>query len=243
MNEFTEKIIPRYVCEEMAKLSVSDAKLTKRPWDRFRPDATGWYLVPSTNVTYYKYGKLYFSKEKDASDSIACGMFFEKGLGKSLEIVYSTKQAKPLMMDNTWFWHKFISEGLKDSFSLKNIEVNALPRSLKVKIEGGYVTEPNSFDPYKMRMLKWDRYIFDYTIDKDLFSVSESQRESFVLKLHNIKSFSDFISSLKELEKDEWLWLNIFIYTELRTNISDIKSSCKLIYDQFLKNCSILIKD
>ncbi|MEI6055904.1 MAG: hypothetical protein WCR55_07580 [Lentisphaerota bacterium] len=243
MEDDSEKIIPRYLCEEVAKLSVSDAKLTKRPWDRFRPDFTSWYLVPSTSVTYYKFGKLYFSKDKETSDSIGCGMFFEKGLGESLGIVYSTKQAKPLMMDSTWFWHKFVSESSKDNFPFKKANLDTSLGSLKVKVEGGYVTEPNSFDPYKMRMLKWDKYVFDYNINKDLFSVSESQRESFVLKLHGIKSFSDFVSSLKELEKDEWLWLNIFIYTELKTNISDIKSDSKLIYDRLLKSCSILIKD
>lgn len=243
MEEFTEKVIPRYICEEMAKLSVADAKLTKRPWDRFRPDFTSWYLVPSTSVTYYKFGKLYFSKEKEKSDSIACGIFFEKGLGESLGIVYSTKQAKPLMMDKTWFWHKFIAESSKDNFPFKKANLDASLGTLKVKIEGGYVTEPNSFDPYKMRMLKWDKYIFDYKIDKDLFSVAESQRESFVLKLHTLKSFSDFIVSLKELEKDEWLWLNIFIYTELKTTVSAVKDNCKTIYDQLLKNCARLIKE
>jgi len=231
MEEPSEKITPRYVCEEMAKLSLADAKLTKRPWDRFRPDATGWYLVPSTSVIYYKFGKLYFAKEKETSTSIGCGLYFEKGLGESLGVVYSTKQAKPLIMDETWFWHKFLSRP-------------QIPQSsVKVMIEGGYVTEPNSFDPYRMRMLKWDKYLFDYDAAKDSFTVAQSHRESFVLKLHNVKKFTDLISALKELEKDEWLWLNIFIYVELKTTVMDIKNDCKAIYDGFLTEFTGLIKD
>ena len=221
-----------------------DMKLTNIGlWDRFRPDSTGWYLVPSTSVIYYKYGKLFFSKEKETSDSIACGIFFEKGLGESLGSVYSTKQAKPLIMDKTWFWHKFIFESLSNDFPLKKENLNFYGNSVNVKVEGGYVTEPNSFDPYRMRMLKWDKYVFKYDITQDMFSISESRRESFVLKLHHIKSFSDFISSLKELEKDEWLWLNVFIYSEIKDDISDIKNNSKLVYDQFLKSCSRLIKN
>lgn len=243
MEGNSEKIIPRYVCEEMVKLSNADAKLTKRPWDRFRPDSTSWYLVPSTSVTYYKFGKLYFAREKESSAFIDCGLYFEKGLGESLGIVYSTRQAKPLIMDKTWFWHKFLSLSPEENFIFGKKNISEKIPSLKIKIEGGYVTEPNSFDPYKMRMLKWDKYVFNYNTLNGLLSVAESHRESFVLKLHSIKNFSDLIASLKELEKDEWLWLNIFICTELKTTVSNIRDDCKTIYDGFLTECTRLIKD
>jgi len=229
MDYNKEKITPRYVCEEMAKLSAEDAKLTRRPWDRFRPDSTAWYLVPSSSVTYYKFGKLCFSKEKETSDVINCGLFFEKGLGEALGTVYSSKQAKPLIMDSSWFWHKFINQPIFPE------------NTYKVYVEGGYVTEPNSFDPYRMRMLKWDKYILDYDGYKDAFSVAHSHRESFVLKLHNIKKLSDFILAMKQLEKDEWLWLNIFICKELKATIPELKNECKNLYEIFIKDFTKLI--
>jgi len=231
MEDDTQKIIPRYVCEEIAKLAATDAKLVRRPWDRFRPDSTAWYLVPSPSVTYYKYGKLCFAKEEETSEIVNCGLFFEKGLGEALGAVYSSKQAKPLIMDSSWFWHKFLSH---PAFHKGNF---------KVIIEGGYVTEPNSFDPYRMRMLKWDKYILDCDGAKDSLSVAYSHRESFILKLHNTKKFSDLISVLKELEKDEWLWLNIFICKELKTTIQELKNGCKELYEVFMKDFVRLISE
>jgi len=100
------KLTPRFICEKVS--SLSDIKLIKRPWDRFRPDISPWWLVPSTDILYYKYAKFYFNWGKNKQEVINCGLYVEKGLGESLTPVYSSKQARNLIMNKDWDWHKIV---------------------------------------------------------------------------------------------------------------------------------------
>lgn len=230
------KLTPRLICEEVASLSSADIKLSKRPWNRFRPDTSSWWLVPSTDLLHYKYAKFYFSWKDDKQEIINCGLYVEKGLDESLAIVYSSKQAKNLIMNKNWSWNKLVM-AFNDSKLFEAISKvgNSIP-AIKLIIDGGYVTEPTSFDPYQDKKIKWDKYCFILDKNSGRIGLESSRRSSYTLKLHNIKTRKDLISEINELNKDQWLWLNLFICTEISSKTEkDIADSVKEVYENFLR--------
>jgi len=242
MNIEYPKLTPRLICEEISKLSSCDVKLTKRPWDRFRPDTSPWWLVPSTNLPHYKYAKLYLNWEDARQETINLGLYIEKGLDESLAPVYSSKQAKHLIMNSSWDWYEIV-KAFNDSSLFEAIsKVNNNISTIKLIIDGGYVTEPSSFDPYQDKKIKWDKYCFLLDKNSEKIVLKSTNRSSFTLKLHTIKTRQDLTASINELNKDQWLWLNLFICTETPSKIDNsITDSVKKCYDNFLKPLTSLL--
>lgn len=229
------KLTPRLICEEVSKLSARDIKLTKRPWDRFRPDISPWWLVPSTDIPHYKYTKLYFNWKNEKQEAINCGLYVEKGLDESLAPVYSSKQSKHLIMNKEWNWHRIVkafnNATLFEAISKTGNKFTAI----KIIIDGGYVTEPTSFDPYQDKKIKWDKYCFLLDKNSEKIDIESSNRSSFTLKLHNIKTRQNLTSAINELYKDQWLWLNLFICIEIPSKTDkNIADSVKEVYENFL---------
>ena len=237
MNIEYPKLTPRLICEEVSGLCLSDIKLTKRPWDRFRPDISPWWLVPSTDIIHYKYAKLYFNWVDDKQESINCGLYVEKGLDESLAPIYSSKQAKNLIMNKDWSWNRIVrafnDSKLFEAISKTEDNIHAV----KIIIDGGYVTEPTSFDPYQDKKIKWDKYCFLLDKKSEKISIESSARSSYTLKLHNIKTRQNLTAAINELNKDQWLWLNLFICIETPSKIDKpIADSIKEVYENFLKH-------
>lgn len=241
MNVEYPKLTPRLICEEISGLS--EIKLTKRPWDRFRPDASPWWLVPSTDLLHYKYAKFYFSWEGDKQEAINCGLYVEKGLDENLAPVYSSKQARNLIMNKDWSWHKIVElfNNSKLFEAISNGGNNGI--AIKIIIDGGYVTEPTSFDPYQDKKIKWDKYCFLLDKGSEKMVLQSSNRSSYTLKLHSIKTRQDLTTEINKLNKNQWLWLNLFICTEIpsKTNRS-ISDSVKEVFESFLKYLIPLMK-
>ncbi len=237
MNIEYPKLTPRLICEEVSGLSLSDIKLTKRPWDRFRPDTSPWWLVPSTDLLHYKYAKFYFNWKDDKQEAINCGLYVEKGLDESLSPVYSSKQARNLMMNKNWSWHRIVNS-FNDSYFFEAIsKINKTISAVKIIMDGGYVTEPTSFDPYHDKKIKWDKYCFLVDTNSEKIVIESSNRSSYTLKLHSIKTRQDLISAINELNKDQWLWLNLFVCIETPSKTNKrISDSVKEVYENFLKH-------
>ena len=243
MNIEYPKLTPRLICEGVSKLSSADIKLTKRPWDRFRPDNNAWWLVPSTDLLHYKYAKLYFNWNDEKQETVNCGLYIEKGLDESLAPVYSSKQASHLIMNKNWSWHRIVN-----TFNDMNL-FEAISRVgnnfpiVKIIIDGGYVTEPTSFDPYQNKKIKWDKYCFLFDKNLKKIVLESSKRYSFTLKLHSIKTIQDLTSEINELNKNQWLWLNLFICIGTPSKIDkSIADSIKEIYENSLRYLVPLLK-
>ncbi len=216
---------PKHLCDiSQPIIEKYFGKLTKRPWDRFRPDITPWWIIPTGNVVHYKNSKYFFSWTDSKQNKINAGYYIEKGLSENLSSVYSSKKAKNLIMNNTWTWFTF-TEKIEES--LKNI--TNPPSPITISISGGYITEPTEFDPYQEKETGFDRYSFIVHPATNTLALNESKRCSYILKLHNIKTLTDLSETLKQLTADEWLWLTIIISETLEINkpedINELHSS------------------
>jgi hypothetical protein len=216
---------PRRLCNVMLPFAEGKhEKLTKRPWNRFNPDLTSWWLVQSSKIPHFKYGKYFFNWGDKKHTTLLTGLYVEKGLDEKISCVYSSRKAKNFIMLPDWNWFKLIEDLSNKQFfeALKN----TCPSSTSIEfiIDAGYVTEPTSFDPYQEKTLAWDQYIFTWHPDSNVFSMSSSNRKSFILKLHHVKTIDDFVDSMIKYSDDEWLWINIHIAIRLHINPSAEKS-------------------
>ncbi|MCF7791038.1 MAG: hypothetical protein K9M56_03470 [Victivallales bacterium] len=204
---------PRQFCEGISALNeVSGLNYTRRPKYRFDPNDTDWWLVPSTANPHYKYAKLVFSRDNIKKSILTAGLHIEKGLDKQVKAVYSSKKASNFIMDESWYWNRFITK-LNDNFFFKILEnlFTGFP-SIKISIDGGYVSEPTKFDPYQEKKLGWDKYIFTWKNENiDNLLLSETKRNAYILKLHHIKCIEDLRYFLLKISNDPWLWLNLNI--------------------------------
>ena len=69
-------------------------KIAARPWNKFDPDNTLWWVVPSTEWPAYKHGKLFFSRDRAPENSLFCGLHVEKGIDAKVESAYSSSKGK-----------------------------------------------------------------------------------------------------------------------------------------------------
>ena len=246
MKMKTKYRIPRQLCDAISSFAeAAIGKLTKRPWNRFNPDYTSWWLVPNTKIPHFKHGKYYFNWGDKKQTTLLAGLYLEKGLDEKIASVYSSKKAKSFIMTPDWNWFKFL-EGLKNKQPFDNLKNNC-PPSLPIEfiIDGGYVTEPTSFDPYQEKTLAWDQYAFTWHPESDEFSLTSSNRKAFILKFHHVKTIDDFIKTIIEYSKDDWLWMNIHIAIRLEISSSpdekDIWNESE-IWKSFLSSFSDLIE-
>ena len=238
---------PRRLCDIVSPLAGKKlGKLTKRPWNRFKPDLTSWWLVPGTKIPHFKHGKYYFNWGDKKHTTLLTGLYIEKGLDEKLAIVYSSKKAKNFIMTPDWSWFNFL-ERVKNKQLFDNLKNNC-PSSLPIEfiIDGGYVAEPTSFDPYQEKTLAWDQYIFTWHPENDIFSLTSSNRKAFILKLHHVKTIDDFVKSIIECSENEWLWINIHIAIRLEINPSAEENKTdwnnEKIWNNFLSPLSEQVK-
>jgi hypothetical protein len=234
---------PRRLCDVVSPFAEKKlGKLTKRPWNRFNPDLTSWWLVPDSKIPHFKHGKIFFNWGDKKHTTLLTGLYVEKGLDEKVSSVYSSRKAKNFIMLSDWNWFSFI-EDLSNK-QLFEVLKNACPSHTPIEfiIDAGYVTEPTSFDPYQEKTLGWDQYIFTWHPDSNVFSMSSSNRKSFILKLHHVKTIDDFVDSMMKYTDDEWLWMNIHIAIRLHINPSAKNSQAiwndKKIWDGFLSPLS-----
>jgi hypothetical protein len=104
---------------------IASVKLTPRPYNRFAPDETIWWLVPSVEGPAYKFGKLFFEPRADrlpsgSPESIYFGFYVEKGLSPVVGNIYP----RTWIMDDEWFWDDFLKQlesGVPDSYPVERI--------------------------------------------------------------------------------------------------------------------------
>lgn len=241
MIQKTQYKTPRELCGEILPFAEGECgKLTKRPWNRFKPDLTSWWLVPSTDIPHFKHAKYYFKWGDKQHTSLLAGLYIEKGLDEKLAIAYSSKKARNFIMTPDWAWYSFL-ESLKKKQAFETLKNNCPPLlEIQFIINGGYVTEPTAFDPYQDKnLMGWDEYAFSWTPKSEEMELISSNRQAYVLKMHHIKTIDDFIQTMTTLSQDEWLWLNTFI--ALKIDIVDNTEStwpANQIWNDFLKHLS-----
>ena len=143
-------------------------------------------------------------------------------------------------MNKKWHWHKFI-QSCADGSLAETIKTAAQTSGFKLEfhITGGYVDDPALYDPYGGKQKK-DHYIFELDKDFSTLKYRSAKRDTMTLKcLNKVKKISDMCSIMQTLDKEHFLWLDVYIAAELKvakgdTNESEIVSADEM-WNDFLK--------
>ena len=228
-NYYTEKRSPRRFADEIATIAEESfkMKLSRRPFNRFKPVETSWWLVPSSKMPFYSFGKFYFTWDEKTMDYIDAGFYIEKGLDKSLKILYPkvSSKGRQLLMIKPWIWDDFLEACNGNSITkiLKKACEKTSFNSIYFKVTGNYVDELSLFDPYAPKV-KDDYFIFEYNPETEKIKVIEAFRGNLLLKKFNkAKNIQQFIKILHEFNDEHFMWLKLFIFQRFSLEKTDSK--------------------
>ena len=219
-------------------------KGARRPFDHYRPTESAWYIVPSAELPFFKFGKFYF--EWNDASSVNCGVICTKGLAEELSIVYPSKKGKRLIMgDGLWAFQSwvFLFNNMRLKEILYEIQQNLPEIELKFRLKGSYVDDPGLFDPYAEEKKAFDQYELAVDPAADKIKVIRAIRQAMNLKILNqVYNTASFSKALTEIAADNFLWCDFFIGTTFKiapdgTNGLEIKD----IVEKFLMPLSLCV--
>jgi len=209
---------------------IVDIDLTARPWNRFDPDNTIWWLVPSKDWPAYKYGKLFFDSRKNnftlKKNEVYCGFYIEKGLG--VKDFYHNS----LIIDKEWLWGEFI----------KSLPQVVLPDKSILTIKASYMPDRIiSSDPQELQEQK-ERLavgLISFTVKegsslsllKEEIKSTDPEISNYFHKIAESKNIKDLIDLLLEIPNNDWIWVDL--YTGHFFSEND-KISIKEIWEKYL---------
>jgi hypothetical protein len=199
--------VDRYIREELDL----PRKLTARPWNRFEPLNTEWWLIPSTDWPAYRYGKYFFRAQNNNRDLYG-GLFVEKGLDPSIAIAFPT--GKKLVTKKDWTWHRVLGDMQSGALNAPISEVKErCGHPVLIVVDGGFVDDPASYDPYAPPM-DWSYLAFESDGAELRLRSSHLGGDQFA-NLPTCGSPPELAGALAEIPQLEWTWINLHIGLEL----------------------------
>lgn len=185
-----------------------------RPYNRFLPQFTEWWLVPSNEWPAYRHSKLFFHRFQAAQGEgwFYTGFYVEKGLGKQLAGLPDVK--KTHIMHKDWYWHSFVCQSKAEEMDSAVREV--LLRSGRPVIISMDVYEFNRVpEPDTERLPSYDLIEFVVQPQDGKFRLGRPGSE-MLAQLNSCASLSELAQRLEELKGLEYFWANLVIGIRLR---------------------------
>jgi hypothetical protein len=187
--------------------SPKSKKYTARPYNRYAPENSLWWLIPSTEWPAYKHGKVAISEEQKGE--MFFGINIEKAIGREAAACYQSKKAQKLIMDSEWCWYDFLKslEEGEIAHAMNTIQesTNGLP--LHFSLSGHVVDDPALFDPYSGHAYG-DQVVWHYE-EGDLNSLT--QPENFFYPLKAVDKISDLAEVISQISELHWLWIDVYV--------------------------------
>lgn len=222
MGVYTSHASPSALCHAMnavatahAAESQSGLSFSPRPWNRFEPDDSEWWLVPSTGWPAYNHAKLYFAWRGSHRDALWTGVYLEKGLGPAVSDFIADK-SQIMRAGQEWAWHRLLR-------SLRNGQLEArvdeLARDLPVPVHIGVdalYARDKDFDP---AVSGYGRDIYRFTWnpeDRRLDVAAPPERNGHVPEsLIDVGSFQDLSGKLSVIDTQPWVWIDFTVLMPL----------------------------
>lgn len=222
----TQAPTPKDLCYRVKQVCEGEFNtLSARPWNKFEPAESLWWLIPATDWPAYRYAKLYFDWTSPDHSALSCGLHMEKGLDPSIQSAYPSKMGSRYIMESDWAWHSFLAD-LEQGTVTKAIEkaMAGADKDFVLKIEGGYVPDPGSFDPYADEFRK-TKAIYRFACSNRLEACNLLQAVDHAKLMEHLKdanSLAQVAVQLKALMSNPWLWIDVWLGLSL-----DIQTSLK----------------
>lgn len=195
---------------------VANVELTARPFNRFEPDDSTWWLIPTGEWPAYKYGKIFFESRPERIPNqmkgVYAGFNLEKGLGQTVANFYH----KSLIMRNDWIWNKFFETMPECLCSFDDNAIFAIIASYIPPEKANFLESPESFLAQKESFSASKIY---FTVNKDktinviekkINNLSKDIADFFESDILTAKSFDEVILKLKYIPQIDWVWIDFY---------------------------------
>ena len=197
------------------KDAYSDVTLTARPYNRFDPVNTTWWLIPSTEWPAYHQGKLTFyrSHSQDGETTLFVGLGVEKGFGPVVATI--DRHIRSQIMSNGWLWPDLLADlkaGTVDSAVAQVAERTGM--SVSVGVSASYYQDMEPGNPYA-QLSRHDDLLFKARGA----SMELIRREIAVNILRDVagsQTLADFGRSLASTPDRDWTWINLVFGVSFR---------------------------
>ena len=208
---------------------IADINLVARPFNRFNPDKTIWWLIPSNEWPAYKYGKIFCDLQKEPNfpheEKLYCGFYVEKGLGEITRNVFHPS----LIMDSSWLWNDFYEDCLnyRISPSLFQNKILTLQIGYISPEKGEYIKQPEEFDliknnsqvirPTFLCTKEYKLILLDQKIDP-----THNLKFNLDEKISHAQQFLDLLANIKKIPDIDWLWVDLYIGKFIPADLTSI---------------------
>lgn len=191
--------------------------LVARPYNRFEPADTIWWLVPSTDWPAFKHGK-YFVNPIKGSNKFEIGLYIEKGHGSEiLKVSGDTAGNRAQVLDDSWLWSQLSEDSSKDLervlTGLANSEITS-----KIRLDiGPYSTERSDPDSVQVLQATSIEYVWsESALVRKSESVKSNDKEvqALIDSLPAEAMINDLVSAVNKMEQASWYWFDLLIYFE-----------------------------
>jgi hypothetical protein len=203
---------PRNACDAV----LQDAKqifaqASARPWDRYHPEESAWWLIPSREWPAYRHAKFFFDRDPGKLANLQIGLYIEKGLSPRVREAYPSARGSRLIMDSGWAWSGVVSN---EALARLTESVTG-ERATAIRVEAQNVPDPESFDPYGLRFTR-SRATFEVTGTNLLGDVDDAP--GHLHPIHSAATMEELITGLRLLSEDPWLWIDLFVYRSYKVS-------------------------
>ena len=206
------------LAQDIAKLlDAKKQRYTPRPWNRFKPADTLWWVVPGTHWPAYSSGKYMFRPD---GKLIWCGLNIEKGFGEKAALAYPQLKRRKLVAEGGWIWHQFIKdlEAREIGHAISEVEKNTKGQ-VYLSLGAGLVSDPSDFDPDSP---KADSLVFTVT-SGELQLISNKLSNRTLLPLMNATQLHNLFDSLPPDVLD-WIWIDMDISVSFQVAQGEVQS-------------------
>lgn len=221
-------------------LNSENKKYTARPFNRFDPKNTTWWITPESEWPAYKYGKYMFRMDEDI---IYVGLNIEKGYGKELSGIVSNK----VIMNDEWIWHEFmkhaIAGDLEESFGSlgqKNHSDIIVFIGFGVFNQVKKGSECVSFDVALPNQIT-------YILNEKNFKVQNKKEKLEAKEFETLKkaeSFQDVFKIINKINNLNYFWMDFFVGVPFKVssngelNIYKLDNNVLSILEKWVKSTS-----
>ena len=225
---------------EYSELLRKDYKgFTARPWNRFRPEETKWWVVPSTAWPSFGNEKLCFWC---SGNYLYGGYNVEKGIEVSRDDLQY--DAKNILMTPEWKWNHFLKDCSTDEIDLLvDSFYEKVNFPVHMNLSANLVNEISGYDPYGNK--KSDN--IEFSITDDTMRICEKELKISALSpFENIEGLREIPESLEDVTGLNWLWIDVMIFAPIyyiksgsSYNINRLRKKMSVFEERIFSDCKI----
>jgi hypothetical protein len=186
---------------------IAGLDLFAKPYSRYNPDDTTWWLIPGKEYPAYKYGKLFFEMTERG---MFCGYHIEKGINTEDDLHYGSFQ-----MNSEWRWNKFMANlrtnDEKLVSALKKFASNELKSHILVSAKLTSASGREKLEPALIEF-EMDSNLNLHRQKIDVNKIKERIASYFITEFKDEMSISEFASVVSDYDMPNFdeLWINVY---------------------------------